>query len=150
MRREYWRSPSRRRVGVAQGGGFTLIELVAAIAIFAILMSVAIPSYRSYVVRTSREGAKAELIELAGLQERIFLNANAYSSKMTDAYNGTATGGLGVSSGTTRDGRYGLSVTVNGTAFTLTATPVSNSIQSGDGNLTIDSAGRRTWGSKVW
>jgi len=127
-----------------------LIELVTAVAIFAILMSVAIPSYRSYVVRTSREGAKAELIELAGLEEKIYLNANAYSSKVTEAYTGTATGGLGVTSGTTRDGRYSISVTVDGAAFTLTAAPVSNSIQAGDGNLTIDSAGRRTWGSKVW
>lgn len=130
--------------------GFTLIEVMIVVAMVAILASLALPSYREYIRRSSREAAQSELVELAAIQEKIYLNANAYATSVSTAYNGQATGGLGVPSGLSRDSRYGLSVAVNGASFTLTAAPVAGSTQDGDGNLTIDSQGQRTWGSKTW
>lgn len=130
--------------------GLTLIELVIVVAIVAVLAAIALPSYQQYIKRSSREAAQAELVELAGVQDKIFLNSNAYASSVTGAYNGGSAGGLGLTSGKSRDTRYTIAATVAGASFTLTATPVAGSSQAADGNLTINSQGQRTWGSKSW
>ena len=135
--------PLRRR-------GFTLIELMIAVALVAILVAVALPSYREYIKRSSRGAAQSELVELAAVQEKIFLNSNAYASSVTAAYTGSSTGGLGATTGLSRDSRYSLSTTVNGASFTLIATPAAGSTQADDGNLSIDAQGQRAWGSRTW
>jgi hypothetical protein len=43
-----------------------------------------------------------------------------------------------------------VTVPAGGGSYTLTATPAAGKGQVGDGNLTLDSQGRRTWGSKTW
>jgi type IV pilus assembly protein PilE len=130
--------------------GFTLIELLIAAAVLTVLVRLAYPSYKTYVVRTSREAAESQLLQLANVQERIFLNSGAYSTSVTGAYTGQSSGGLG-SSGYTTDGTYAISCTsCTATAFTLTATPVSGKTQVGDGNLTVDQSGKRLWGSASW
>ena len=134
--------------------GFTLIELMIAVAIIGILASIALPNYQQYVIRASREAAQTELVQLASLQEKIYLNSNAYSLSVTGNYTGQSGGGLGVSSGNTSDGKYSISVaaTTAGSTqdFTLTATPVAGSTQAGDGNNTITSTGTRFWGTTPW
>jgi type IV pilus assembly protein PilE len=136
--------------------GFTLIELMIVVAVMAVLSAIAYPSYTSYIVRASREAAKSELLQLQNLQEKIYLNSSAYSTNATSvtaAYNGRSDGGLGVTSGRTSDNKYDISIApTTGPAqnYTLTATVVTGSSQTGDGNLTIASDGTRTWGSKTW
>jgi type IV pilus assembly protein PilE len=134
--------PSRAR-------GFTLIELLIVLVIIATLAKIAYPSYTQYVVRTSREAAQSQLLELANLQEKIYLNSSAYSSTIGGTYSGTAAGGLGTT-GKTADGKYTLSVTATTNTFTLSATPVSGTNQYGDGDLSVTQAGVRAWGSKTW
>lgn len=138
------------RSGADRQRGFTLIELMIAVVVVALLTTVAYPSYREHVVRSAREAAKTDLIELAAMQERIFLNSDAYSSSVTAAYNGTAAGGLGRTTGLIGSDKYSVALVTVGQTFTLTATPVTGSNQAGDGNLAITSDGRRTWGSKSW
>ena len=53
--------------------GFSLIELMITVAIVAILASIAFPSYQSYTIRSSRSAVQSELLQLSGLQEKIFL-----------------------------------------------------------------------------
>ncbi len=130
--------------------GFTLLEILMAVAIVGILLRVALPTYRDQLVRGSRTAAQSQLVELAGLEEKIFLNSNAYTASVTGTYTGASGGGLGVTTGKSRDGNYSLSASVSGASFTITATPVSTGRQAGDGNLTIASDGTRTWGSKTW
>ena len=140
--------------------GFTLIELMIVVAVIGILAAVAFPSYRQYIIRASRVEAQAELLELASLQEKIFLNSNGYTVSVTGAYNGTSAGGLGRTSGRTKDGRYTISV-VDGCAtlaavagtpqvFVLAAVPVAGGTQAGDGNICISESGRRQWGAASW
>jgi type IV pilus assembly protein PilE len=140
----------KRAMTVRKARGFTLIELVIAIAVIALLTVVAYPSYRQHLIRASREAAKSELVDFAALQEKIYLNSDAYASSVTGAYTGNAAGGLGRTSGKTNDGKYSMSLVTAAQSFTMTATPVTGSLQVGDGNLAISSDGTRTWGSKIW
>ena len=125
--------------------GFSLIELLVAVVIVGILAAIAMPSYRNYVIRGARAEAQTELLELASLQEKIYLNSNAYTASVTAAYNGTSAGGLGKTSGQTSNGKYTLSLSGIGQTFTLTATPVAGGWQAGDGCLTIRENGLRQW-----
>jgi type IV pilus assembly protein PilE len=147
------------RADASRSRGFTLIELLIAMAIVAILVRIAFPSYQAYVVRSSRQAAQSELVELANAQEKIYLNSNAYTTSVTGDYTGQSTGGLGVKATTTcttagrsRDCRYTYSLNNAAAAgtFTLTATPVAGTPQASDGNLTITETGQRNWGTKAW
>lgn len=126
--------------------GFTLIELMVVTAVIAILAAIAIPSYSSYVVRGSRTAAQTELLEMAGLQEKIYLNSNAYSGNVTAAYTGVAAGGLGKTA-QTRDGKYNFAVAPGPASQTyiMTARPVIGKAQQGNGCLAVKEDGRRLW-----
>lgn len=132
--------------------GFNLIELMIVVVIIGVLAAIAIPSYRSYVVKASREAAQTQLLRMASTQEKIFLNSNAYTPNVTTAYNGTSGGGLGVTSGKTEDGKYNiaLDITVPSQTFTLTATPVVGSSQDGDGTISIAENGQKLWNGTTW
>ena len=132
--------------------GFTLIEVMITVAIVAILAAVALPNYQNYLIRSARVQAQTELLDLATLQEKIFLNSNAYTSSVTANYTGEAAGGLGRTSGATNDGRYTLSIALGtgGQSFVLTATPDVGGAQRNDGALSIAETGRKLWGTLSW
>ncbi len=132
-----------------RSNGFTLIELLIVVTIVGILAAVAIPNYSSYIVKSSRSGAQAELLQLAALEEKIYLNSSAYSPNIATNYDGTASGGLG-STGATKDSKYTLTVVSAGQTFTITATPVAGNSQANDGNLSISENGQRLWGAAKW
>jgi type IV pilus assembly protein PilE len=128
--------------------GFSAIEMLIVVAIISIVAAVAYPSYKSYIVRTSREAAQSQLQQLANLQEKIFLNSNSYTTRITNAYTGLSGGGLGLTSGKTQDGKYAVSFpagTTGAFTFTLRADPVTGTTQEGDGYVEIDHLGNRTW-----
>src|SRR3954464_1266140 len=58
--------------------GFTLLELVIAMMIVAILASIAYPAYREHVQRGRRAEAKAILMEMAQFMERHYSQTNSY------------------------------------------------------------------------
>ena len=130
--------------------GFTLIELMIVLAVVALLTAISYPVYRQHIIRGNREAAKTELVEIASQQEKIYLNSDAYSSNITTAYTGTSTGGLGRTTGMTSNGKYTLTIATAAQTYTVTATPVSGTVQASDGTLTVSSNGNRTWGSVTW
>ena len=132
--------------------GFSLVELMVVVAIISILASMAIPSYQIYVIRGSRAAVQVELLQLANLQEKIYLNSSQSSASLSNAYNGTnaSTNGLG-SSGTSKDGKYALGLsTPTDQSFTLTATPLPGQSQARDGSLSITQSGQKVWGGTSW
>lgn len=70
-----------RRVKI---GGFTLIELMIAVGIGAILASIAYGAYNNSVRKSRRTEAKTALLDLAGREERLFSTSNTYSLKPSD------------------------------------------------------------------
>ena len=60
--------------------GITLLELLIALTIVALLAGIAYPSYRDYAARAKRSEAIAKLLEIAANQERFYLNQNRYGT----------------------------------------------------------------------
>lgn len=59
---------------------FTLLELVTVIAILGILLGIALPSYRSYMLRVNRTEAVSALLEVAECQERVFASHGRFDT----------------------------------------------------------------------
>ena len=67
----------------ASNSGFTLIELVVAIAIIGIIAGIAVANYTEYLTRGRRSDATVALTEMANLQTRFFANNLSYTTDMT-------------------------------------------------------------------
>jgi len=82
-----------------------MIELLAVVSVVAILSSIAVVSYRSYLLRAHRTDATTALLRIQVAEEKFFLQNNTYTIDITDAL----PTGLGVGS-TTPNGFYTLVV----------------------------------------
>jgi type IV pilus assembly protein PilE len=116
-----------------KSSGFTLIELVIAIVIAAILAAIAIPSYSNYVRKARRTEAKTVLLDMASLEERYFSTNNQYSQTPADlGYSGafpiiSSTGYYSIAIS-----NFNAATPLNPATYTLTATAVSTTDQAKD------------------
>jgi type IV pilus assembly protein PilE len=120
--------------------GVTLIELITVVVIVGILSAIAIPGYRSYVIRANRTDAKSLLMSVATQLEKCYTRYNDYRNPPCGVANSIASS----------NGTYIVTVTrpiVSATqppAFSLSAAP--QNAQAADAacsNLTLDDAGVR-------
>ena len=98
----------------ARTRGVTLIELIIAVAVVAILAAIAFPSYQEQMRKTRRADGKAELMETAQQLERCYTRFSRYND-----------GNCGVAlPSNSSEGYYVVSATaITASAFTLDATP---------------------------
>lgn len=73
--------------------GFTLVELMITLVIAAILISIAVPSYRRYIIRSQRSDAISALTRVQAAQEKYFLQNNTYATDMAQLQLSTVSDG---------------------------------------------------------
>jgi type IV pilus assembly protein PilE len=127
--------------------GFTLIELMIAVLVAAILVGIAVPTYNAQTRKSRRTEAKTALLDIASREERYNSTYTTYSSTAAD---------LGYASlpATVGTGYYQVTVLACATAcgadagkgpfYLLTATPVTGKPQAKDtecGAFTLDNTG---------
>lgn len=123
--------------------GVTLLELLIALAIAAILAAMAYPSYRQHLIRAHRTEAIESLLAVAAEQERHHLAHGRYA----EDFRADDEAGL-VIAPITATGMYRLDLAEAGPAsFLAVATPVAGGPQAADrrcARFTMHANGRRS------
>lgn len=116
---------------------YTLIEIVIAISLVAILTALAIPSYRTYVLRASRSEATEALLDAARCQEHLYAKFNAFNADACD--------------GDTSSGLYTVTITTSNANQNFLASAAPNGGQSDDvcGTMTMSDTGVKTAAGKT-
>ncbi len=117
--------------------GVTLTELMIVILIVGILGAIAYPNYREFAARAKRNEAKAELLRIATIQERFYLQNSTFASQLTQL-------GYPADTITTGSESYTVRITSGDTSnFTARATYANTDAESTKCN-TFDIDGRGT------
>ncbi len=136
------KNTANKHTHVISHGGWTLIELMIAVAILAIIAVIIFPNYQNYIVRAGRTEVQTTMIKIAqNLENYKMANNNSYASAVlaSDAIHGeTNFKSSGVDIYT-----LGLAATANN--WTLEAEPVAASRQAGDGKVLLNELGQRCW-----
>ena len=116
--------------------GFSLLELMIALAVLVIIGAIAYPSYLSYVTQAHRADGQTALLDLSNRMERYF--------SMNNTYIGATLNTVGANANSP-EGFYQLSI-VNPTETTYTLQAVPQGSQTSDttcGTLSLDSLGQK-------
>lgn len=116
--------------------GFSLIEVMIVVVIVGILVAVAFPGYRDYIIQSNRTSATACLTELAQFMER------NYTQNMTYATEDIAIPAIACVNDLSE--RYSFELgNVNRRTYTLSAQPTSLQNDVDCGTLTLNQAGQK-------
>ena len=113
------------------------------VIIIGVLMAIALPSYKDYVLRSHRTEAHSSLVDIAARQERFVAQRNLYTTEIS------ADTGLNRGSITTAEGYYTLGVEACATGtiatcYAITATATGSQLgDTGCTEITYDSAGTK-------
>ncbi len=127
--------------------GFSLIELLIAIAVIGILAGIAYPSYVESVKKSHRADAKAALMDFASAMAR-FQSQNLTYIGAAATVPGAPVATLFPSKAPlhSKDKTYNLTIeSLTASSYRLRATPISGSPQDGDGFLELLSTGQQNW-----
>lgn len=121
--------------------GFTLIELMIAVAIVGILATIAAVSYSTQIQKSRRTDARSALLDLAGREEKLFSTTNAYGATPALLGYGSSTAAF---TAVPVGNYYAVTVTVGAppVSYLITATPTGS--QANDTtctSLTLDQTG---------
>ncbi len=142
----------RSRRGPACTRGFTLLELLIAVAIFSLLAAFAYPSFLDHARKTKRGVAKSALIDLAARQTQYHLDNKTYTGDLTNLGYPTSpayidsSGNRVAATATDRIYQIGTAAgTVSANAYTLEAVPQLTQTQDTTcATLRLSSTGQKT------
>ncbi len=124
--------------------GFTLLELMIAVAVVAILAAIAYPSYQSHLISSRRAAAQSHLMDIAQNEQQYYLNARSYAATVS---------ALSMTTPSEVSSYYTITIAATSGApptFTATATPIAGTSQVSDGALSINNAGVKTSSNNSW
>jgi type IV pilus assembly protein PilE len=121
--------------------GFTLVELMIAVAVVGILATVAYPSYVNQLRQSRRTDAKIALLDLAARQERFFSVHNVYATTPQQLGYAAAAFPVDVLSGSSAYYRLSTQVGAGAASFTASAAPVGAQGRDACGSYAIDHLG---------
>lgn len=128
------RPPPRLPLPCRRVRGFTLIELMIAVVVVAVLLSLALPSLMGSIRKSRRAEAFTKLNAVQLAQERFRANSPTYATSLS---NGAASAPPGLAlPATTNDGRYTIALdgVPTATTYAAVATPIQGSSQVDDGD----------------
>jgi type IV pilus assembly protein PilE len=130
VNRHHFKTPSN-----ANCHGFTLIELLVVVAIIGILASIALPSYRNYVIKSKRSAVQAYMLDIASREKQYILDSRVYTGDKSN---------LGIAADPPEVApNYEVTIgSITSSSFLITAAPEGN--QTVDGTLTLSSTGEKT------
>jgi type IV pilus assembly protein PilE len=119
-----------RTMSNRQQKGFTLIEIMIAVAIVGILAAIAYPSYRDQVRKSTRTEAKVALQQAAVTLEKCYTRTMTYV-------------GCPAPQAASVGGHYTVAVSnITATTYTVTATPAGRQTEDSEcGSFTLNDAG---------
>jgi len=129
--------------------GFTLIEVMIAVAIIGVLVAVAYPSYLGQVRKANRSSAQQFMLDVATREQQMLMDLRQYVAVTSNAnFSSAPTTGINLSIPDKASATYSFIVTVNNAAtpptFTITGTPIAGTVQATDGTLTLNQNGDKT------
>lgn len=134
--------------------GFTLIEVMIAVAIIGILAALAYPSYQGYIERANRTDAMGEMQQIAGRIESNKINYRRYDRiPLTTIFPTTPTNTGSINLPVSGTALYTVTVTPNNAItltskeWTITATPIPGKRMVSDGPMSLNSKGEKCRGS---
>jgi len=123
--------------------GFSLMELMAALAIIGVLSAIAIPSYTAYIARGKRAEGRAGLLEATGWMERWRTERGRYDDPANA--NNPPPGFPWAQIPRTGTANYTVAVVATPATYTITATAVGSMATDPCATLSIDQTGQRTF-----
>jgi type IV pilus assembly protein PilE len=117
--------------------GFTLIELMIATAVVAVLAAVALPSYRAHFRKSMRAEAQVYLLSVASREQQFLVDTRSYSASLAD---------IGVAMPDNVARAYNVVLDAPASVppgFSLTATPKPDQSSERCGTLSIDQNGTK-------
>jgi type IV pilus assembly protein PilE len=128
--------------------GFTIIELMLAVAVVAILAAIAIPNYQQYIKKSKQVEVQAHLMMLSHQLASYKLVNHSFQGMHIEKLGSANFPQVNANYTLTLSDAYGIALdqeNAQPSTWLLVATPHENSTQQGTGKISLTHTGEKCW-----